>query len=123
MKPLVRRARGSYGFCLVVSNFVLPLRGLSDGVNELGWSLSRSWLTREGRIFGVIGAELRRSGPSRHHGRKSKSSGGGERNVAYALKQSRAVLLDVFDVPHSRLGSLGQKTPEFVFAVCQSLCA
>ena len=33
---------GSYGLCLVVSSFVLPLRGWTDAVNELGWSLSRS---------------------------------------------------------------------------------
>ena len=64
-KPLVRRTRGSYGFCLGVSNFVLPLRGLTDAVNDLGWSLSSRWKPTGRRIFRVISAEFRRTGVSK----------------------------------------------------------
>jgi len=64
-KPLVRRTRGSYGFCLGVSNFALPLRGLSDAVNDLGRSLSNRWKAMGRRIFRVISAEFRRTGVSK----------------------------------------------------------
>ena len=45
--------------------------------------------------------------------------------TADPLKQSRAILLDVFDVSHSHSGNGNhrQQTPEFVLAVCQSLSA
>lgn len=56
---------GSYGFCLVVSSFVLRLDSMTDGARELGWSLSGSWNALGGRFLGEVMAELGRTGTSR----------------------------------------------------------
>src|ERR1700722_2694443 len=45
-KPLARRTRGSYGFCLGDSRFVLPLQGLTERVSEFGRRLNISLRAR-----------------------------------------------------------------------------
>jgi hypothetical protein len=39
----LRRARGSYAFCLGVSKFVRLQGGLMAGVSKVGWSLGSEW--------------------------------------------------------------------------------
>jgi len=60
MKPLARRTRGSYGFCLGDSRFVLSLQGLTERVSEFGRGLKLSVPARGQRIVRVRRAELRR---------------------------------------------------------------
>jgi hypothetical protein len=57
-KPLARRTRWSYGFCLGDSRFVLRLQGLTVRVTEFGRGLSISLQAREQGIFRMRSAEL-----------------------------------------------------------------